>query len=525
MITLNRERFVGVKKLPIGIQSIEKIIKDDYVYVDKTLLIYKLITENPYYFLSRPRRFGKSLLVSTLKAIFNGEKELFQDCHIYSTDYKWEKHPIIHLDFTQILTSSTEDLEASLKRKLESIAKSYNKSITMSSLQEGFINLIERLSEIGKVVVLVDEYDKPLIDNLSSLEVAQANRDLLRGFFGVLKGLDDYLKFVFVTGVSKFSQVSLFSGINHLQDITINPKYATLAGYTEEEIGLFFKEHLAAIEQKQKKTPQAIVELMRYWYNGYGFSREKATVYNPFSTLFFLENGEINNYWFQTATPTFLINLIKKQTYPLDQISGIQVGDTIFNSHELEKISLISLMWQTGYLTIKNYDPSTRLYYLDYPNEEVKVSFLEYLSESITNMPIPQATGYARECSLALHNGNLEEFFTKLKIFFADIPYDMHVSKEKYYQTIFYVIAKLIGLDTQLEIKTNVGRIDMTVITDKLVYIFEFKIDASAEEALKQINDKKYFEKYLDKKKKLILVGVNFDTKERNIAEWKALSY
>ena len=328
-----------------------------------------------------------------------------------------------------------------------------------------------------------------------------------------------------MTGVSKFSQVSLFSGINHLKDITINPKYATLLGYTEEEISLFFKGYLEEIEKKQKKTSQELIELMRYWYNGYGFSRQKLTVYNPFSTLLFLENGEIDNYWFQTATPTFLINMIKKQTYPLDQISGIQVGDTIFNRYDLEKINLIPLMWQTGYLTIKSYNPSTRLYCLDYPNEEVRVSFLECLAEGITNMPMPQATGCARECALALQHNNLEEFFTKLKIFFADIPYDMQVSKEKYYQTVFYVIAKLIGLDAQLEVKTNIGRIDMVVTTEKLLYIFEFKIDSSAEEALNQINDKKYFEKYLDHKKKLVLVGVNFDTKERNISEWKVLTH
>ena len=508
-----------MKKLPIGIQTIEEVIEDGHVYVDKTALIFQLITEGKYYFLSRPRRFGKSLLVSTLKAIFNGDKELFKDCQIYSTDYTWEKHPIIHLDFTQIMTESSQDLGESLKKRLIKIAELYGKSIEISSPQEGLINLVEKLSEDGKVVVLVDEYDKPLIDNLEQIELAKANRNLLRNFFGTLKGLGRHLRFVFVTGVSKFSQVSLFSGLNNLKDITINPKYATLLGYTEEEIFLFFKGYLKEIEQKQKKTSQEIIELMRCWYNGYGFSRQKSTVYNPFSTLLFLENGEVDNYWFQTATPTFLINQIKKQTYPVDKISGVQVGDTIFNSHDLEKISLISLMWQTGYLTIKSYNSSTRLYCLDYPNEEVKVSFLEYLAEGITNMSMPQAAGCARECAAALHGYNLEEFFAKLKVFFADIPYDMHVSKEKYYQTVFYVIAKLIGLDAQLEVKTNIGRIDMVVITDKLLYIFEFKIDSSAEEALNQISDNKYFEKYVDLKKKPVLVGVNFDAKERNITE------
>ena len=513
-----------MKKLPIGIQSIEEIIEGGYIYVDKTALIFQLIDEGKYYFLSRPRRFGKSLLISTLKAIFNADKKLFKDCQIYSRNYNWQKHPIIHLDFTQFSTESVQELEKDLKKELLATAKLYGKSIdTSSSARACLIELVKELSKDNQVVILVDEYDKPLIDNLERLELAKTNRDLMKNFFGTLKGLDRYLKFILVTGVSKFSQVSLFSGFNNLKDITINPKYTSLLGYTEEEIAAFFKEYIAAVAQKQGKTLQEVIGLMRFWYNGYGFSKGGPTVYNPFSSMLFLENGETNNYWFQTATPTFLINQIKKQNYPLDELNGIQVDDIIFNSHDLEKISLISLLWQTGYLTIKNYDISTHLYYLDYPNEEVKVSFLKYLAESITGMTQPRATGYARACTNALRNGNLEDFFATLKIFFSGIPYDMHVAKEKYYQTIFYVIAKLIGLDAHLEVKTNIGRIDMVVSTDTFVYIFEFKIDSSAEEALNQINDRKYFQKYLDQKKALVLIGVNFDTQKRNISDWKTI--
>ena len=514
-----------MKKLPIGIQTIEEIVEENCVYVDKTALILKLISEGKYYFLSRPRRFGKSLLVSTLRAIFSGNKELFKDYQIYTSDYHFQKHPIIYLDFTQFSTKNPHELENDLKKELMQIAKSYGKSIeSPSSARAGLISLVKALSTDNKVVVLVNEYDKPLIDNLDHMEVAEKNRELLKDFFGTLKGLGLYLRFIFVTGVSKFSQVSLFSGFNNLQDITINSKYATLLGYTEKEIILFFKPHLAHLEKKQTKTSQELIELMRTWYNGYDFSGEKSTVYNPFSSLLFLDSGKINNYWFQTATPTFLINQIKKQAYPLDQISGIQVSDTIFHTHDLDKISLISLMWQTGYLTIKSYDPVSHLYCLDYPNQEVRRSFLEYLAEGMTGVPRPQASRSARECAIALHNHKLGDFFSTLKIFFASIPYDMHVSKEKYYQTVFYVTAKLIGLDAQLEVTTNIGRIDMVVTTDNYVYIFEFKVDSSAEEALNQIKDKKYFEKYLDQKKKLTLVGVNFDTKERNISEWKTLS-
>ena len=513
-----------MKRLPIGIQSIEKILLNNYIYVDKTMLIYQLIGEAENYFFARPRRFGKSLLVSTLKAIFSGDRGLFKDCQLYLADYDWKKYPIIHLDFTQIVTKNPEALEESLKRKLIEIAQSYGKSIEIFSLQEGLSALVKALAEDAPVVVLIDEYDKPLIDNLGQLEVAKQNRSLLKDFFGTLKGLDNYLRFVFVTGVSKFSQVSLFSGFNNLNDITINPKYSTLVGYTEAEISLYFKEHIEQVAQKQHKTVKEIIDLMRRWYNGYDFSGEKLTVYNPFSTLLFLNNGKVSNYWFQTATPTFLIDQIKKQNQPLDLLSNVQVGETTFNSHDLDNMNLTSLMWQTGYLTIKNYDPSTLLYFLDYPNEEVRVSFVEHLAQGITGMSMPLANNYVRECVLALRECRLEIFFDKLKVFFANIPYEIHVSKEKYYQTVFYVIAKLIGLEAQVEVQTNIGRVDMVVVADNFIYVFEFKINASADEALTQINDKKYFQKYLDQKKKVVLIGVNFNTKEGNISDWKVLN-
>ena len=519
-----------MKKLPVGIQTIEKVIEEGFVYVDKTDLIHKLITEGTYYFLSRPRRFGKSLLLSTFKAIFSADKKLFKKYKISSLAYSWEKFPTISLDFTQIPTKSPEALEAGLKRAFIKIAKSYDKTIKIASLQEGLADLVEKLAEEGKVVILVDEYDKPIIDNINSKKIAEANRALLKDVFGVLKGLDRYLRFVFVTGVSKFSQVSLFSGFNNLRDITMAPDYATLLGYTEEEVVFHFQDHLKKISTRRAKdklpsSKKAILQEMKKWYNGYHFSWDRPAVYNPHSTLNFLETGRIQSFWFQTGTPTFLIEFIKKEKYPLEQLSDIEVGEEIFDSYDIENINPISMMWQTGYLTIQGYDSFKRLYRLGYPNEEVREAFLKRLAEGITGVMIPQVTNYARVCVEALQEKDLELFFIKLKAFFATIPYDMRLEEEKYYQTTFYVLAQLMGLAAEVEIKTNLGRIDMAIEMDKIFYIFEFKVNQKASPALKQIQDKKYLEKYLGRKKEICAIGVSFSTKERNIVEWKSKFY
>ena len=514
-----------MKKLPVGIQTIEKLIKRDFVYVDKTDFVYRLITcGSDYYFLSRPRRFGKSLLVSTLKAIFSGNKKLFKGCKISSLSYSWDTFPIIHLDFSQMRTKNVKMLEEDLKKEFLNIGKSYKKRIENSdSVQQVVRDLIKSLASDGKVVVLVDEYDKPIIDNVGNLRVAKKNKDLLRDLFGTLKGLDEYLRFVFVTGVSKFSKVSLFSGFNNLKDITIAPDYATLVGYTEEEIQTYFRNHIKHIAKENDSSQKEIRAKMKKWYNGYQFSVDRPTVYNPHSTLSFLDTGRIQCFWFQTGTPTFLIKMIKKEKYPLDQLNNIDVGEEIFDSYDLENMNPISLMWQTGYLTIQGYNPLKRLYHLGYPNEEVKDAFLKRLAEGITGVLVPQVTNYARTCIEALQEKDLELFFTKLKAFFAGIPYDMRLQEEQYYQTTFYVLAQLMGLQAQVEIKTNLGRIDMVIETSKVFYIFEFKINQKAKIALKQIQDKKYLEKYLGRKKDIIAIGVSFSTKERNISEWKSI--
>lgn len=515
-----------MKKLPIGIQSIEKILREGYIYVDKTLLIYKLIAEGSRYFLSRPRRFGKSLLVSTLKAIFKGDKELLKDCQISSTNYQWQKHPIIHLDFTQFSAKNSQQLEKDLKKELALIAKSYGTSIeSQSSAQSDLRVLVKALSEKEKVVILVDEYDKPLIDNLDHLEVAEANRDFLKEFFGTLKGLDDYLSFVFVTGVTKFSQVSLFSGFNNLDDITIHPDYATLLGYTELEVNQFFSDRLKklAIERGNDSIHQ-ISEEMREWYNGYRFSWGQPTVYNPHSTLSFLNTGRTQSYWFRTGTPSFLIKQVKELPQSILPLSGVMATeDELLDIHSLRVISLKTLMWQTGYLTIRQYNLLNSLYELDFPNIEVRRAFFNSLIQDFAKLESASLNLVALECQKHLEKYDLKAFFRIINIFFAKIPYSLfNEGDEGTYQAIFLSLLEAMGIKTRAEEQTNLGRIDLVVEMQKAVLIFEFKLDKNAKEALEQIGARKYGEKYL-KHKEIVIIGANFSSKTRNISGWRAI--
>jgi len=517
-----------MKKLPIGLQSIEEIISGGYVYVDKTAFIHKLISEGKYYFVSRPRRFGKSLFVSTLKAVLKGDRKLFHGCKIDSMDYSWGQHPIIHLDFSQIATHSLERLEDDLKDELLKIARFYGKPLDPPiSAQRGLIHLVEQLAQINKVVVLVDEYDKPIIDNLQRLETAEANRDFLRNFFGTLKGLDPHLKFVFVTGVSKFSQVSLFSGFNNLHDLTIHPEYATMLGYTEGEIRSFLHDQLRRVADKRNQSDDQTVEEMRQWYNGYRFSADKEAVYNPHSTLNFLSTGKRQGYWFRTGTPSFLIEQMKQFPQSAVEFSGSLAGENeLLDIRNLRKINLKALMWQTGYLTIQKYDPSTHLYHLDFPNREVREAFFHSLLQEFAELESSDFNPQALECKKELEKRDLAAFFVRINGCFAKIPYNLFKDgNEGFYHAIFFSLLEAMGIKVRAEDKTNVGRIDLVCETSSTIYIFEFKMDRTAQEALQQIETKKYGEKYLQSGKEIMMVGANFSSKTRNISDWKSSLY
>lgn len=360
-----------MKKLPIGIQSIEKILSNsEYVYVDKTGLIKKLIDQGaPHYFISRPRRFGKSLFINTLEQIFKGNKELFKECQIYESDYDWQEYPVLTFDFAQILNNTPDNLEVALLESLQDMALTYGVTVTGASSQSQLKRLILALSKKNRVVVLVDEYDSPIINNLEDITIAEKNRKLLKSFFGTLKGLDDHLKFTFITGISKFSQVSLFSGLNNLKDITLDSRYAGMMGYTEEELKSYFSKHIESIIQNRKEqgnptTKDSILNEIRTWYNGYRFSRAETCVYNPFSTLNYMDEKEVKTYWYSSGTPSFLIDELKRHSDSMVSLDGTTATEEeLMNISFIYGIDITALMYQTGYFTIKGYNSISKRYH------------------------------------------------------------------------------------------------------------------------------------------------------------------
>ena len=372
-----------MKKLPIGIQSIEKILThSEYVYVDKTSFIKKLIDQGPpHYFISRPRRFGKSLFISTLEQVFKGNRELFKECKIYESDYDWQEYPVLTFDFAQILNNTPDNLEVALLETLQDMALSYGVTISGASSQSQLKRLILALSQKKQVVILVDEYDRPILNNLDEIAIAEMNCKLLKNFFGTLKGLDSHIKFTFITGISKFSQASLFSGLNNLKEITLDSRYAEMMGYTEEEVKTYFSKHIESVIQYRIKlgipaTKESILNEVRTWYNGYRFSRAESYVYNPFSTLNYMDEKEVKTYWYSFGPPSFLIDELKKYSDSMISLDG-----TTATEEELmimsfkDEIELTALMYHTGYFTIKGFNPISKRYHLGLPNEEVKAAF------------------------------------------------------------------------------------------------------------------------------------------------------
>ncbi|MCB1073305.1 MAG: AAA family ATPase [Chlamydiia bacterium] len=516
-----------MKKLPIGIQSIKKILDEgEYIYVDKTGFIKRLIDEGaPYFFMSRPRRFGKSLFLNTLEEIFKGNKELFKALEIYDSEYSWEEHPVLHFDFAQIASSTIGEFNAGLKAELERMGALYGVSVEGPSVQFQLKVLVEALSKQNRVVVLVDEYDSAIINNLKDPELAEKNRDLLKGFFGTLKGLDRYLKFTFITGVSKFSQVSLFSGPNNLTDITMDPKYAGMMGYTEAEVRVTFQDYIKDIAKQRSKqkvliSEEELLNEIRNWYNGYRFSEGETCVYNPFSTLKFMQNKRPKTYWYSSGTPSFLIDELKKHPESMISLDGTTATEEeLMDISRLDKIDLTALMYQTGYFTIKGYNPISKRYQLGLPNEEVRSAFINSLVQnftSITNLRSSQETVKALE----EHKPGL--LFKQIEIGLCSFAYQVFVdAKERTYQAMLLSMLYGMGFDPLSERTTNTGRIDVVLEVPKTTYILELKLNDSADKALKQIHEKQYFRPYTHKGKQIVIMGANFSSELRNVSDWK----
>jgi hypothetical protein len=509
-------------KLPIGVQSFEILRQENYIYVDKTELLYKLVQEGRVYFLSRPRRFGKSLLMSTLDAIFQAKKHLFEGLWIEKSDYVWKKYPVIYLDMSTIPNGSSALLIDYLTQRLVKIAEEYGVSLNPKLEPSTALQvLIESLAKNNSnVVVLVDEYDKPLLDQINNVEVALQHRDTLKQFYGILKSQDQNLRFVMLTGVSKFSKVSVFSGLNNPNDISLASNYAALLGYTQQELEHYFEPWIEPLARKEDLSKPVLLAKIKHWYNGYRFSDANVKVYNPFSTLLLFDHQKFTTHWFATGTPTFLINLIDERKFDVTVLERLEVQESTFTVYEVDQLEILPLLYQTGYLTIQDYDNEYRSYTLGYPNFEVEQAFVNSLLARFTQVEKSEQDVYLFRLVKLLKRIEFEEFFSTLNQYLTQIPYELHMKKELYYQNIFYLLLTLVGLTMDAEVHTNRGRIDAVIELKDRVYIFEFKLDKTAQAALDQIKQRGYAEKYIHMKKTLYLLGVNFSTEKRNIESW-----
>jgi hypothetical protein len=513
-----------MKKLPIGVQSFSKLMQEKYIYVDKTQLIHQIISRGAYYFLARPRRFGKSLLVSTLEQIFAGNRELFEELAINSLPYGWKKYPVIKISFSDIPYSTAKELERGLKLYLLNIARHYKIEVSERiSPGEMLRDIVIKLAKKSKVVILVDEYDYPILQHIHKPSVAEKMRDALKAFYSVIKGLDEHIQFAFFTGVSKFSQTSIFSGLNNLNDISLDEEYNTLLGYTHDEITTSFEDYLENAAQYNKCSVKTLLTSITQWYDGYKFTDDPAAIklYNPFSVLLFLSKKKFANYWFATGTPTFLINLIKTVDYPVQDFERIEIAEDDLGAFDVDSLPLETILFQTGYLTISERDFESGNYILTYPNRETTTSLISHIFAAMTH----KTKAYLSSTIVALNKsldgldfGRLHEVLTR---FYAAVPYTIKIDQEKYYQTVFYLVLKMIDADIIVEEATNIGRIDAVIQTKKHIFVIEMKINDLASNALKQIKQKKYYQKYQQQKKEIILVGISFDTKQGNIAEIK----
>lgn len=513
---------------PIGIQNFESLRKDGYLYIDKTALIYQLVTTGRYYFLSRPRRFGKSLLLSTLEAYFQGKKELFEGLAMEKLEKEWQTYPILHLDLNISQYASTTDLEDILHRNLAAWEKLYGADSAERSLALRFAGVIERacLQTGQRVVILVDEYDKPLLQTLHDEDLQTRLRNMLKPFYGVLKSMDRYIRFALLTGVTKFGKVSVFSDLNNLMDISMDNRYVEICGITEKEIHAYLDEEVRELAGTQDMTYEETRLKLKEWYDGYHFTAKSEGIYNPFSLLNTFAKMEFGDYWFETGTPTYLVELLKRTNYDLYDMANTETDADVLNSIDSTSKNPIPVIYQSGYLTIKDYDPEFGIYRLGFPNQEVEEGFMKYLLPFYTSVQASKSPFEIGRFVREVRAGDYDAFFRRLQSFFADTSYEAIVGRnperdaELHYRNVLFIVFKLVGLYTQVEYHTSNGRIDLVLQTDRYVYIMEFKLNGTAEEALRQIEEKGYALPFAADERQLIKIGANFSSETRNIERW-----
>ena len=507
---------------PIGIQSFSEIREGGYVYVDKTAAIYSLTSTGKYYFLSRPRRFGKSLLVSTMEAYFSGRKELFNGLAMETLEKDWTAYPVLYLDLTGSRYTSVSDLEESLSQHLSKWESLYEVSSHFEDPSSRLKAVIEAayLKTGNKVVILIDEYDKPIIDNMDTPDLMEKFRRELQGFYSVIKGKDGFIRFAFLTGVTKLGKMSIFSGLNNLNDISMDAEFTDICGVSEDELKTCFDDSVAELAKACGMSKEECYEKLRKMYDGYHFRKGAAGVYNPFSLLNTFKAKEFRMYWFETGTPTFLVRYLRQGRYNLDNIAKNKVSIETLTGTNYVSPAPITLMYQTGYLTITGYDERFNAYTLDYPNEEVKAGFLNSLSQLYAPALI--------DGELSVYNfvedierGDVQGFMDRFTAFLSGNDYEIQGDLELYFQNTMYVMFKMMGLYVRSEYHTSNGRIDIVLDTDKYIYIIELKRDSSPETALRQIEEKGYAKPFLASSKEIVELGINFSSQTRTIDGWK----
>ncbi|MDR2382741.1 MAG: ATP-binding protein [Prevotellaceae bacterium] len=519
---------LNTRKLPVGVQDFEKLRKEEYVYVDKTEYVYQLTRVSSPYFLGRPRRFGKSLFLSTLKAYFLGKKDLFEGLAIAELEKDWIEYPVLYLDFNledySTLSSFQYALDANLV-ELEAQWGSVEREKTPALRLNGLIRRAwEKTGQ--KVVVLVDEYDKPLIETMDNAKLNETIRKRLKGFYGVLKRSDAHLRFVFLTGVTKFSKVSVFSDLNHLTDISLDNEFAGICGISETELAQCFQPEIKALAEENELSYDETLAQLKKHYNGYNFARKSEGMYNPFSLLHTFQKKYFKDYWFETGTPTFLTKMLEEGNFEIPNLeNNVHIDADDITNYRAEWNNPIPILYQSGYLTIKNYNQEYNEFILGFPNEEVKYGFLkELLPAYVPQYATTQKFSVAQFVK-ALRAGDIDGFMNNMRAFYASIPYELMDNKnkdEQYYQFIFYILVTLMGQFVQAEVKTSSGRVDALIKTADTIYVFEFKMDnnGTAEKALEQIDSNDYLIPFTAEGRKLVKIGAEFSEKERGLSRW-----
>lgn len=509
-------------KYPIGIQNFGEIRRNGYAYVDKTALLYKLVSEGKYYFLSRPRRFGKSLFLSTLESYFSGEKDLFEGLTVSALEHEWTSYPILHLDLNSREYKDELSLEAELNRHLEAWEKLYGDEYKERALEERFIHVINHAYEkTGKqVVILVDEYDKPLLQAIGNDALQAAYRSKLKAFYSVLKTLDAKIRFAFLTGVTKFGKVSVFSDLNNLIDLSFDRRYSSICGITEAELHANFDNDVRNLAEANGLTHEECYKKLAKDYDGYHFDYDTPGIYNPFSVLNTLSSAQFRDYWFETGTPSFLVYQLQKTEYPLDNMTEEELTTDTLNSIDIMDENPLPLLYQSGYLTIKSYDKEFDCYQLCFPNREVEQGFIRYLLPFYTPKTKDKSSYAISQFVKDVRSGDTNAFMRRLEGFFANGDYQVMGDLEVYFQNTLYVIFRMLGFYVEVERHTTNGRMDIVLQTLDYVYIMELKINQSADIALQQIEEKGYAKAFMNDSRKLFKIGINFSTEKKLIDDW-----